>query len=152
MGQVGDGDALFLHGFEKGGLGFRGGSVDFVGEQHVAENWALLENEFSAAFAIHQDLGSDDIAGEEIRGELDALEIDVDGLGDGVDEGGFAEAGNAFEKDVAAAADGDEDIIDDFLLADDEGGYGSADFAEGIGEMGDGGFEGIGGSGGHGDW
>jgi hypothetical protein len=42
---------------------------------------------------------------------------------------------------MSTAADGDEDVINDFLLADDEGGNGGADFVKRFSEMSDGGFE-----------
>jgi hypothetical protein len=35
-----DGDLVFLHDFEEGGLDFGGGAVDLVGEQEVAEHRA----------------------------------------------------------------------------------------------------------------
>jgi hypothetical protein len=35
-------------------------------------------------------------------------------------QGGFAEAGHAFEQDVAAGEEADEDAIDHLLLADDD--------------------------------
>jgi hypothetical protein len=135
VGLAGHGDGFFLHGFEQGGLGFGGGAVDFVSEEDVAEDWALLEFEDLLAAFIDEDLGTDDVCGEEVRGELDPLEFQVEGLGDGVDEGGFAEAGDTFEEDVAAADDGDEDIFDDVLLTDDEFADFRADFLEGFLEV-----------------
>lgn len=38
----------------------------------------------------------------------------------GAQEGGLAEAGDAFEEDVAAREQADEDAVDDVLLADDD--------------------------------
>ena len=135
VGFAGHGDRFFLHGFEQGGLGFGGGAVDFVSEEDVAEDWALLEFEDLLAAFIDEDLGTDDVGGEEVRGELDPLEFEVEGLGDGVDEGGLAETGDTFEEDVAAADDGDEDIFDDVLLTDDEFADFRADFLEGFLEV-----------------
>ncbi len=48
------------------------------------------------------------ITRHEVGRELDALEIQLEDLADGADERGFAEAGQAFKQDVAAAQDADE--------------------------------------------
>ncbi len=40
-----DGDRVFLHRLEQRGLRFRRGAVDFVRENHLREDRALLENE-----------------------------------------------------------------------------------------------------------
>jgi hypothetical protein len=39
----------------------------------------------------------------------------------------FAEAGFAFEEDVAAGEEGGEDLVDDFVLADEDLGDGVVD-------------------------
>ena len=41
------------------------------------------------------------IAGHQVGRELDALEIELENLADGADERGLAEAGQAFEQNVA---------------------------------------------------
>jgi len=50
---------------------------------------------------------------------------------EGSQERGFAEAGDAFEKDVAAGEEADEDAIDDLLLADNN----FADFLANTGKL-----------------
>jgi hypothetical protein len=112
---------VFLHGFEERGLGFRSGAIDFVAEQEVAENGSGREFEAGAADAIvDEDLGADEIGGHEIRGELDSLEAEVQSAGERADEERFAQAGNAFEEDVSAGDHGDDGVVDDVFLADDD--------------------------------
>ncbi len=48
------------------------------------------------------------IAGHEVGRELDAFEIKLENLADGADERGFAEAGQAFQQNVAATQNADE--------------------------------------------
>ena len=50
--------------------------------------------------------------------------------GEGAEECGLAETGDAFEKDVAAGEEADQDAIDDVLLADDAFRYFRADAVE----------------------
>jgi hypothetical protein len=51
-----DGHLPFLHSFEQRGLRFRRRAVDFIGQDKVAENGALLENEFTAGALASVDL------------------------------------------------------------------------------------------------
>jgi len=68
--------------------------------------------------------GADDVAGQQVGRELDALELDAEGGAEGFDEQGLGEAGHAFEEDVAVGEEGDEQALNDGVLADD----GFADF------------------------
>src|SRR5882762_871905 len=70
-----DGDLCFVHGFEKRGLRARGGAIDFVGEGYVGENRAGTKFKI-ARFRI-VDADAENIAGEQIRRELDALKAAV---------------------------------------------------------------------------
>ena len=117
-GFVAEGDLAFLHGLEEGALDLGGGAVDFVGEEEVGEDGALVGAEAAGFFV--EDFGAEDIGGEEVDGELDAAEVEVQGAGDGVDEEGLGEAGDALEEEVAAGEEGDEGAFDDDLLADDD--------------------------------
>ena len=45
------GDLTLLHRFEQRGLGLGRGSIDFVGQHHVGEEWALQELELALASA-----------------------------------------------------------------------------------------------------
>src|SRR6266849_4354792 len=70
-----DSDLCFVHGFEKRGLRARGGAIDFVGEDDVGENRAGTKFKI-ARFRI-VDADAENIAGEQIRRELDALKAAV---------------------------------------------------------------------------
>ncbi len=81
-----------------------------------------LEAELATAVAFGEDLGADDIGGHQIGRELDALEAQAEGFGGGLDHEGFAESGDAFDKDMAAAKEGGEDFSDSVAMADDDAG------------------------------
>jgi hypothetical protein len=63
---------------------------------------------------------SRDIAGQEIRGELDALVLQAEELGKAFHEFGFAEPRESFEEDVSAGEDSGDDQFDDLLLAEED--------------------------------
>src|SRR5262249_50259621 len=56
----------------------------------------------------------------QVRGELDPVEREVEGLGEGADEQRLAQPGDAFEQDVPADEQGGEGAPDHIGLADDD--------------------------------
>src|SRR5712692_2164153 len=112
-----DGDLRFVHGFEKRGLRARGGSVDFVGENHVGENRPGTEFKF-ARFGV-VDADAEDVAGEQVRRELDALKAAMEGFCERLRESGFADSGNVFDEQVTAREQGNQRELDGVFLAVD---------------------------------
>ncbi len=98
------GDLAFLHGFEQGGLDFGGSTVDFVRQHDIMKKRSLFYGKFTCLGMI--DLGSQNIRGQQIRGELDAFERGVYGLGQGFDSERLGQAGNTFEQNVAFGEQG----------------------------------------------
>ena len=80
---------------EQGRLYLCGSTVDLVSEDDVGEHGSVVGREVHRARVV--DLRTDDIGREEIR-ELDALELQVEGLGQRPDAEGLCESGNAFEQ------------------------------------------------------
>ena len=112
---------MFLHGLEHGGLGFGGGAVDFVGEDDVGEDGAFHELELaSSAAAFLDDVGAGDVGGHQVGGELDAVELEMEGFRDGGHEECFGETGNTHEEGVAATEETNGESLDDVLLTDDD--------------------------------
>ncbi len=68
LGQLlrcaGDGDLSLLHRFEQRGLRLGGSTVDFVGQDQVAENRPLLKHELTASSLTGVDLRASDVAGK----------------------------------------------------------------------------------------
>jgi len=110
-----DGDLRFVHGFEKGGLRARRGAVDFVGEDHVGEDRAGTK--FKIARLGIVDADTENIAGEQVRRELDALKAAMKGFCERLRESGFADAGDVFDKQVAAREQRDQRELDGVFLA-----------------------------------
>jgi hypothetical protein len=59
------------------------------------------------------------VAREQIRRELDALEMDTESGAEGADEKRLGEARHTLEKDVAIGEEGDEQPFDGGVLTDD---------------------------------
>src|SRR4051794_36374979 len=66
------------------------------------------------------DPDADEVAGHEVRGELDPAERGVEDVGQGLDRQGLGEARNALEEEMAARQQGDEDPLEHGVLADDD--------------------------------
>ncbi len=86
----------------------------------MGEDRPALELEFPAAAGdFHDDVRAEDVGGHQVGRELDAVEGEIEHFAERADEQGFAQAGDAFEQDVAAGEHGDQCAFDDFLMADD---------------------------------
>ena len=81
MGGVVERDLRLVHRLQQARLGLGGGAVDLVGEHDIGEERAGLEDEFPAIRLVHRD--AQDVGGQHVRGELDALEAASDGAREG---------------------------------------------------------------------
>ena len=104
MRVVVHGDLRFVHGFEQSGLRFRRGAIDLVGQHDVGENRAGLELELLLDGV--EDADADDVAGQHVRGELDALKRTVERMRQRLRQRGLADAGHVFDEQVAARQQG----------------------------------------------
>ena len=118
MGLVPDRDLPLLHDLEERALDLGRGAVDLVGEQEVGEHRAELGVEGAAVRAV--DARADQVAGDEVRGELDPAERGMEDVGERLDREGLGEAGDALEEEMAAGEEGDEHPLEHRVLADDD--------------------------------
>jgi len=95
----------------------RGGAIDFVGEDDVGENGAGAEFKL-AGFGI-VDADAENVAGEQIRCELDALEGAVERFRERLRQGGLADSGNVFDEQVAPREQRDQRELDGVFFAVD---------------------------------
>lgn len=97
------------HGFKQGGLGARGGAIDFVGEENVAKNGAGVELELIVLGVPHRD--AQDVVGKQVGGELDAIKhCLVDGQGKGLRQRRLSGARVIFEQNMSSAEKGGYDM------------------------------------------
>ena len=79
-------------------------------------------SEFELPLLVPVDIGTDQVGGEQVRGELDTMEVALDGLRQGLDGGGLGQSGQAFDEEMAVAQEADQHTVDKTGLADDPGG------------------------------
>jgi hypothetical protein len=92
------------------------GTVDFVRQHQVVEDRALLEYEAAGFRAI--DFRTGDVGRQQVRGELDTVELGFDAFGEFFDGLGLGQARGAFDQHVAVGKQGDEQALDEFFLAE----------------------------------
>jgi hypothetical protein len=116
------GHAVLLHRLQEGGLRLGRRAVDLVGQDDVAEDRAGHEDEMAAAGLgiLLDDVGPGDVGRHQVRRELDAGELEVQHLGQGVDDEGLGQAGHARDDAVAADEQRDQHLLDHVVLADDQ--------------------------------
>jgi hypothetical protein len=66
------------------------------------------------------DFRADQVGGQQVRRELDALEGGVEAGRQGADGEGFGQAGDAFEQQVAVGQQTDDQAVDQVGLTDDD--------------------------------
>ena len=71
-----------------------------------------------------EDADADDVAGQQVGSELDALERAVEGVRQRVRQRGLAHAGDVFDQQMAAREQRDQREVDDFVLAANDAGNG----------------------------
>src|ERR1700674_5091737 len=129
-----DADLRFVHGFKKRGLRARRGAVDFVGEDYVGENRAGTKFKITRFRIV--DAHAEDIAGEQVRRELDALKAAVKGFCERLCESGLADARNVFDEQMTAREQRDEGELDGVFLAVDSARDGALELRDDLGRGG----------------
>ena len=120
-GLPGAGHLPLLHGFEHGGLSLGRGPVDLVREQDVGENGPRLELQTPGTVGGGLQNGpSGDVPGEQVGGELDPVELQLQHLAQSPDQRGLAHAGEPFQQDVAPAQDPGHDQKMQFVLTEEQ--------------------------------
>ena len=77
-GLAPDGHLVLLHHFEQGALHLGRGAVDLIGQQQVGEDRAERGVELAGLLVV--DARADQVGGDQVGGELDALELAADRL------------------------------------------------------------------------
>ena len=98
----------------------RRGAVDLVGQHHLREQRARLEHELARRLVIHT--GADQVAGEKIGRELNAMEGAVDAAGQRLGEQGLADAGHVLDEEVPFGEECDEGVANAIGVAEKDGG------------------------------
>ena len=114
-------DLKLVHRLEQGALGLGGGAVDLVHQADVGENRPGLEFKGAGMGVVHGD--PQDIGGEEVARELDALKRGMDGHGQALGQERLAHARGILDQEVPPREQGDDGEGDGLGLALDHEAY-----------------------------
>ena len=119
---AGDRDLPLLHRFEQRRLRLRRGAVDLVGQDDVREDRPLDEAELARPGrpVVVQEFGPGDVRRHQVGRKLHAVEAQGHAVGQRVDHQRLGQAGHADEQTVALRQHGEEELFEDFFLADDD--------------------------------
>ena len=104
--------------FEQRALDFRRRAVDLVGKDKVGEDGAPPHGKLAVLLVI--DHRADNVCGEKIGCELDAMKFRLNCGRERFNGKRFREAGDAFQEHVTVGEEPDEEPFDHILLADDD--------------------------------
>src|SRR5690606_4268838 len=111
-------DLPLLHRLEQRRLHLRRRAVDLVGEDQVVEQRTLAELE--AAVLRPVDLGAGEVGRQQVRRELEAVEIALDAFRQHLDGAGLGEARLTLDQQVPVAQERDQHAVDQMRLSDDQ--------------------------------
>jgi hypothetical protein len=112
------GDPPLLHHLQQCRLGLGRGAVDLVAVHEVAEDRTPVELELVDRLVVDGD--PCDVRGQQVRGELDALQTPVDGGRQTPRQHGLADAGHVLDEQVALGYQADDGELDDLALPADD--------------------------------
>ena len=112
----------FLHGLEQRRLGLRRRAIDLVSEQDIREDRAGDEcpGPMARRDVLLDDVRAGDVGGHQVGRELDAIERQAERVGERAHEQRLGGSGHARDQAVAADEQRQQQVLDDFLLADDD--------------------------------
>jgi hypothetical protein len=111
-------DLAFLHRFQKGALGTGRGAVDLIRQDDVGDDGAGTELELALLLVVEVDAG--DVAGHDVRRELNALEAAADGPRDRFGQRRLADTGHVFNQQVPIGQQGHQHKVNNLAVADDD--------------------------------
>lgn len=112
-------DLALLHGLQQRGLGLGRRPVDLVGQEQAGTPGPAGSGSSGHA----GDQLARDVRRHQVGGELEALELEVEGPGHRLHQQGLGHPGDALEQDVTAHEEGGDDARQRALLADDDLGH-----------------------------
>ena len=105
----------FFHNFQKGCLGFAGGTVDLVRKEHIAHHRTWAVNEFACLFFVHGKSGY--IRRDYIRRKLDPVKIHSHKAAKCQGCGRLSNAWNVFQKHMSSCQHCHDDLIRNFFFS-----------------------------------
>ena len=110
---------VLLHRLEQGRLRFGRGSVDLVGENHVAKDRPFDKLQPTLPVGqLLENLGPRDVGGHQVGGELDPLELEIEDLGERPHQQRLRQPRGTGHQAVTTGEQADQQLLDHVRLAD----------------------------------
>jgi len=123
-GLLTDGHLPLLHRLQQRRLHLRRRAVDLIGEDDVGKDRPLVDEKVPLLLVV--DEGPQEVGGQEVGGELDALEVRPERAGEGTHRERLGQARHTLQKHVPVGEEPDQEALDHVALPDDH----AADFVE----------------------
>jgi hypothetical protein len=122
---------VLLHRLQEGRLGLGRRAVDLVGQNHVGKDRSRQEAELARAgrLIFLNYFGACDVRRHQVGRELDAVELEVQGIRHGADHQRLGQPRHTHQKAVPAGKHRHEQFLDDLLLPDNNLGQFAGDLA-----------------------
>ena len=104
-----------FHDFQKGCLGFAGGSVDLVRQKHVAHHRTWAVNKFACLLFVHGKSGY--IGRDYVRSKLDPVKIHSHKTAKCQGCGSLSNAWNVFQKHMSSCQHCHDNLIRNFFFS-----------------------------------
>ena len=111
-------DLMLFHGFQQGTLRLRCGAIDFVGQHHLGKDRTGVKAEI-ALLAVENG-NAEDVGRQHVAGELHALELQPQQAGQGMRQGGLADARHVFNQQMAPGEQAGEGEAELPVLAEND--------------------------------
>ena len=113
--------AVLLHPLQQRRLRLGCGAVDLVGQHQIGEDRPALElHRLPAGLVLAHHRAADNVPRHQIRGELDARELEMEHVRQRLHQLGLADAGNTLEQNVPTCEQTSHDPDDVLVVADDD--------------------------------
>ena len=113
-----DGHLVLLHHLQQGALDLGRRAVDLVGQEQVGEHRAQRGAELARLLVV--DAGADQVGGDQVGRELDALELAADGRCERLDGQRLGQTGYALHQQVAPGEQRHRHPLEQLVLTDDD--------------------------------
>ena len=107
-----------LHDLEQRALDLGRRAVDLIGQQQVGEDRAEGRPELARLLVV--DARADEVGRDEVRRELDPLELAADPVRERLDGHRLGQPGHALDEDVTARQQRDDQPLEQVVLTDDD--------------------------------
>ena len=110
---------MLLHGLQQCRLGLWRRSVNFIGKEHLRKDRPLIKHQITMTCLaiLLDDIGTRNVRWHQVRCELDPLKRQIHRFGQRTYHERLGETGHTFKQTVATSKNGNQQLLNDLVLA-----------------------------------